>query len=89
MSVLLSADHPQGNATVTCCHRYTPKEDLIAACKNADIVVVAVGIPEFITGDMIKPGATVIDVGITRVADETAKKVLELKVMYIMLLQVK
>jgi methylenetetrahydrofolate dehydrogenase (NADP+)/methenyltetrahydrofolate cyclohydrolase len=79
MSVLLSADNPQGNATVTCCHRYTPKEDLIAACKNADIIVVAVGIPEFVTGDMIKPGATIIDVGITRVADETAKKGFRIK----------
>ena len=79
MSILLSADHPQGNATVTCCHRYTPKEDLMAACKNADILVVAVGIPEFITADMIKPGATIIDVGITRVADETAKKGFRIK----------
>ena len=79
MSILLSADHPQGNATVTCCHRYTPKEDLIVACKNADILVVAVGIPEFITADMIKPGATIIDVGITRVADETAKKGFRIK----------
>jgi methylenetetrahydrofolate dehydrogenase (NADP+)/methenyltetrahydrofolate cyclohydrolase len=79
MSVLLSADQPQGNATVTCCHRYTPKADLIAACKNADILVVAVGIPEFVTGDMIKPGATIIDVGITRVADETAKKGFRIK----------
>jgi len=79
MSILLSADHPQGNATVTCCHRYTAKEDLIAACKNADILVVAVGIPEFITADMVKPGATIIDVGITRVADETAKKGFRIK----------
>jgi methylenetetrahydrofolate dehydrogenase (NADP+) / methenyltetrahydrofolate cyclohydrolase len=79
MSILLSADHPQGNATVTCCHRYTPKEDLVAACKNADIVVVAVGIPEFVTADMIKPGAVIIDVGITRVADETAKKGFRIK----------
>jgi methylenetetrahydrofolate dehydrogenase (NADP+)/methenyltetrahydrofolate cyclohydrolase len=79
MSVLLSADQPQGNATVTCCHRYTPKADLIAACKNADILVVAVGIPEFVTGDMIKPGATIIDVGITRVVDETAKKGFRIK----------
>jgi methylenetetrahydrofolate dehydrogenase (NADP+)/methenyltetrahydrofolate cyclohydrolase len=79
MSILLSGDYPQGNATVTCCHRYTPKEDLVAACKNADILVVAVGIPEFITADMIKPGATIIDVGITRVADETAKKGFRIK----------
>ena len=79
MSILLSGDYPQGNATVTCCHKYTPKEDLVAACKNADILVVAVGIPEFITADMIKPGATIIDVGITRVADDTAKKGFRIK----------
>ena len=79
MSILLSNDHPQGNATVTCCHRHTPKEDLMAACKNADILVVAVGIPEFVHADMIKPGATIIDVGITRVADDTAKKGFRIK----------
>jgi methylenetetrahydrofolate dehydrogenase (NADP+)/methenyltetrahydrofolate cyclohydrolase len=79
MSILLSNDHPQGNATVTCCHRHTPKEDLMAACKNADILVVAVGIPEFVHADMIKPGATNIDVGITRVADDTAKKGFRIK----------
>lgn len=79
MSVLLSSDHPQGNATVTCCHRYTPKADLITACKNADILVVAVGIPEFVDASMIKPGAVIIDVGITRVKDETAKKGFRIK----------
>ena len=79
MSILLSGDYPQGNATVTCCHRYTPKEDLKAACKNADILVVAVGIPDFITAEMIKPGAVIIDVGITRVADETSKKGFRIK----------
>jgi methylenetetrahydrofolate dehydrogenase (NADP+)/methenyltetrahydrofolate cyclohydrolase len=79
MSILLSNDHPQGNATVTCCHRHTPKEDLMAVCKNADILVVAVGIPEFVHADMIKPGATIIDVGITRVADDTAKKGFRIK----------
>ena len=40
MSILLSSDHPQGNCTVTCCHRYTPKEDLIEICSKADILVV-------------------------------------------------
>jgi methylenetetrahydrofolate dehydrogenase (NADP+)/methenyltetrahydrofolate cyclohydrolase len=51
----------------------------MAACKNADILVVAVGIPEFVHADMIKPGATIIDVGITRVTDDTAKKGFRIK----------
>ncbi len=55
------------NGTVTICHSRT--ENLIEKTKNADILVVAVGRPDFITGEMIKPGATVIDVGINRKAD--------------------
>jgi len=63
MSILMS----QGgrDATVTVCHRYT--EDVGRYTKTADIVIVAVGIPEFLTADMVKEGATIIDVGITRV----------------------
>lgn len=79
MSILLSGDRPQGNAHVTLCHRYTPKEELIKITQEADILVVAVGIPEFITADMIKPGAVIIDVGITRVEDATAKKGFRIK----------
>lgn len=79
MSILLSAEHPQGNCTVTCCHRYTPKEDLIDICSKADIIVVAVGIPEFVDASMIKPGAVIIDVGITRVTDPTAAKGFRIK----------
>lgn len=79
MSILLSGDRPQGNAHVTLCHRYTPKEELIKITQQADILVVAVGIPEFITADMIKPGAVIIDVGITRVEDATAKKGFRIK----------
>lgn len=79
MSVLLSSDHPQGNCTVTCCHRYTPKEDLIEICSKADILVVAVGMPDFIDASMIKPGAVIIDVGITRVTDATAAKGFRIK----------
>ena len=56
------------NGTVTICHSRT--KDLAAKTKNADILVAAVGIPEFIKGDMIKAGAVVIDVGINRVADK-------------------
>jgi len=79
MSILLSSDHPQGNCTVTCCHRYTPKEDLIEICSKADILVVAVGMPGFIDASMIKPGAVIIDVGITRVTDDTAAKGFRIK----------
>jgi len=79
MSILLSSDHPQGNCTVTCCHRYTPKEDLIEICSKADILVVAVGMPDFIDASMIKPGAVIIDVGITRVTDATATKGFRIK----------
>jgi methylenetetrahydrofolate dehydrogenase (NADP+)/methenyltetrahydrofolate cyclohydrolase len=79
MSILLSSDHPQGNCTVTCCHRYTPKEDLIEICSKADILVVAVGMPDFIDASMIKPGAVIIDVGITRVTDPTAAKGFRIK----------
>ncbi len=55
------------NATVTVCHSRTP--DLISACKNADILIAAVGRPNFVTPDMVKEGAIVIDVGINRNAD--------------------
>lgn len=57
------------NGTVTICHSKTA--DLKAKTKSADILVAAVGISEFITGDMIKPGAVVIDVGINRIAPKT------------------
>ena len=53
-----------GDATVTVCHSRTA--DLAAITRQADILVVAIGRPEFVTGDMIKPGATVVDVGINR-----------------------
>ncbi len=60
-----------GNATVTVCH--TGTKDLAAHTRQADILVVAAGRPNTITGDMIKPGATVIDVGVNRVADPKTK----------------
>lgn len=62
------------DATVTICHRFTPPEDLKKFCKIADIVVVATGVPGLIKADMIKPGAAVIDVGITRIFDEKTGK---------------
>ena len=60
------------NATVTVCHSKT--RDLPAVCRSADILVVAMGKPEFVTADMVRPGATVIDVGINRVNDPAQSK---------------
>jgi methylenetetrahydrofolate dehydrogenase (NADP+)/methenyltetrahydrofolate cyclohydrolase len=72
MSILLSQKRPAGNATVTVAHSRT--KDLPGICRKADIIVAALGIPEFLKGDMVKDGATVIDVGITRVPDDTRKR---------------
>lgn len=58
-----------GDATVTVCHSHT--HDIKAECLQADIIVAAIGQPEFLTADMVKPGAVVIDVGTTRVPDPT------------------
>lgn len=71
MSVLLSQQIPYGNCTVTLCHSHT--KNLKEICLQADIIVAALGIPGFLTADMVKENAVVIDVGITRVADETKK----------------
>ena len=71
MSILLSSNIPQGNCTVTLCHSHT--KNLKEICLEADIIVAALGVPNFLTGDMIKPGAVIIDVGITRVEDATKK----------------
>lgn len=67
MSILMSRNSNPGNATVTLVHSRTP--DMAAVCRSADILIVAIGKPDFITADMVKPGAVVVDVGITRVAD--------------------
>ena len=71
MANLLIQKGPLGNATTTVCHSRT--EDLAGKLADADIVVAAVGIPEFIDGSMLKAGATVIDVGINRVDADTEK----------------
>lgn len=71
MSILLSSQQKYGNCTVTLCHSKT--QDLAAFTRQADIVVAALGKPGFLTGAMLKPGAVVIDVGITRVADAAKK----------------
>lgn len=61
-----------GNATVTVAHSRT--KDLAAVCRRADIIVAAIGMPEFVKADMVKDGAVVIDVGINRVDDATKKR---------------
>jgi methylenetetrahydrofolate dehydrogenase (NADP+)/methenyltetrahydrofolate cyclohydrolase len=71
MSILMARNGYPGNATVTLTHSRT--ENLAAICQTADILIVAIGKPEFVTADMVKPGAVVIDVGIHRIADETKK----------------
>ncbi|BDC99253.1 bifunctional 5,10-methylenetetrahydrofolate dehydrogenase/5,10-methenyltetrahydrofolate cyclohydrolase [Persicobacter psychrovividus] len=71
MSILLSQKGNPGDCTVTICHSRT--KNLKEMTLQADIVVAALGIPEFLKGDMVKEGATVIDVGITRVEDASKK----------------
>ncbi|MBU6342003.1 MAG: bifunctional 5,10-methylene-tetrahydrofolate dehydrogenase/5,10-methylene-tetrahydrofolate cyclohydrolase [Bacteroidetes bacterium] len=71
ISILLSRKGYPGDCTVTLTHSRT--HDLPAEVRRADIVVAAIGIPEFIKGDWVKEGAVVIDVGINRVADESKK----------------
>lgn len=72
MSILMSQKRKAGNATVTVAHSRT--KNLSEICRNADIIVAALGIPEFLTGDMVKDGVTIIDVGITRLPDATKKR---------------
>jgi methylenetetrahydrofolate dehydrogenase (NADP+)/methenyltetrahydrofolate cyclohydrolase len=72
MSILLSQKRTAGDATVTLTHSRT--KDLKSITQKADIVVAALGIAEFLTGDMVKDGATIIDVGITRIEDASKKR---------------
>lgn len=72
MAALLLQDGPGGNATVTVCHSRTQHID--QHTRQADILIVAIGKPEFVTGDMVKPGAVVIDVGVNRVDDPSRKQ---------------
>lgn len=71
MSILLSRNDYPGNCTVTLCHSKT--KDLNTICKTADIIVAAIGIPHFVTAEMVKDGAVIIDVGINRIEDKTRK----------------
>ena len=77
MSILLSGNTTYGNCSVTLCNSHTT--NLKEICLQADIIVAAIGKPGFLTADMVKPGAVIIDVGITRVADETAAKGFRIK----------
>jgi methylenetetrahydrofolate dehydrogenase (NADP+) / methenyltetrahydrofolate cyclohydrolase len=71
MAALMMQDNENANCTVTVCHRHTA--DLKAHTRAADILIVAAGRPGIVTGDMVKPGAVVIDVGTNRVADPESK----------------
>lgn len=72
MSILMSRNTQPGNATVTLVHSRTQNMEEI--CRSADILIVAIGKAEFVTADLVKPGAVVIDVGITRVTDDSRPK---------------
>ena len=77
VSLLLSGKYPTGDCTVTICHSRT--ENLPEITRRADILVAAIGNPHFVTADMVKDGAAVIDVGITRVPDASKKSGFALK----------
>jgi methylenetetrahydrofolate dehydrogenase (NADP+)/methenyltetrahydrofolate cyclohydrolase len=77
ISILLSRNTNPGNCTVTVCHSHTP--NLKEICLQADIIVAALGKPGFLTADMVKENAVVVDVGITRVADASKKSGFSIK----------
>ncbi|HEY4155406.1 MAG TPA: tetrahydrofolate dehydrogenase/cyclohydrolase catalytic domain-containing protein [Puia sp.] len=77
MSILLSANSYPGNSTVTLCHSHT--HNLEEICLRSDIIVAALGRPGFVKADMVKEGAVIIDVGITRVPDASKKSGFALK----------
>jgi methylenetetrahydrofolate dehydrogenase (NADP+)/methenyltetrahydrofolate cyclohydrolase len=72
LAALLIQKNKRANATVTVCHSRTP--NIPAITKTADILIAAIGVPEFVTGEMVREGAVVIDVGVNRVEDPTAQK---------------
>lgn len=71
MAAMLCQKGRSANATVTICHSAT--RDIKAHCLRADIIVAAMGVPEFLKADMVKPGAVIMDVGVNRVPDATSK----------------
>jgi methylenetetrahydrofolate dehydrogenase (NADP+)/methenyltetrahydrofolate cyclohydrolase len=77
ISILLSSNSYPGNCTVTICHSQT--KNIGEICLQGDIIIAALGRAEFVTADMVKEGAVVVDVGITRVADPTKKSGFKLK----------
>ena len=77
ISILLNRNDYPGNCTVTVCHSHTP--NLKEICLQADIIIAALGRPEFLTADMVREGAVVIDVGITRVPDTSKKSGFSIK----------
>ncbi len=77
VSLLMSRKSNPGNATVTICH--SRSKNLKEICRRADILIVAIGKPEFVTADMIKPGAVVIDVGIHRLPSTETKSGFKLR----------
>jgi methylenetetrahydrofolate dehydrogenase (NADP+)/methenyltetrahydrofolate cyclohydrolase len=77
ISILLNRNDYPGNCTVTVCHSHT--HNLKEICLQADIIVAALGRPEFLKADMVKEGAVVIDVGITRVEDPSKKSGFSIK----------
>lgn len=75
-SLMMQKSYP-GNATVTVCH--SASKDIADVCRNADIIIAALGQPGFVTADMVKPGAVIIDVGTTRVPSTVTKSGWKLK----------
>jgi methylenetetrahydrofolate dehydrogenase (NADP+)/methenyltetrahydrofolate cyclohydrolase len=71
MAAILIQKAPNANATVTVCHSRT--RNIADHCRRADILIAALGSPEFVKADMVKPGAVVIDVGVNRVVDARAR----------------
>jgi methylenetetrahydrofolate dehydrogenase (NADP+) / methenyltetrahydrofolate cyclohydrolase len=71
MAAMLCQKGRAANATVTICHSAT--RDIKAHCLRADIIIAAIGVAEFVRGDMVKPGAVIMDVGVNRVPDPTSK----------------
>jgi len=71
MAAMLCQKGRTANSTVTICHSAT--RDIAAHCRRADIIVAALGVPEFLKADMVKPGVVVMDVGVNRIPDATTK----------------
>jgi len=72
MAAILCQKKVHANATVTICHSRT--RNIACYCRSADIIIAAMGVPEFVKADMVRPGATIIDVGVNRVEDPSQEK---------------